>query len=80
MKVDEYLPTNPPVSVIASAAGGQEVKLWITTRDHIVRLEVLILFQRKLLTQGLVSHSDEVASARRRFQYLTGPSEIESLK
>ena len=71
---------NPPVMFRAAAAGGWENKKWTSVRDHAVRLEVLIGFQRRLLTLGLVSHSDEVALARRRFQFLTGPSGIDWLK
>ena len=72
--------TNPTVTSTASAAGGWEIKIWTALRDHTVRLEVLIGSQRRLLTRGLVAHSDEIASARRRFQFLTGPSGIEWVK
>ena len=43
-------------------------------REHVVRLQELVQSQKRLLSQGIVSHSDESASARRRFQFLTGPS------
>ena len=47
-----------------------------STRDQVVRLEELVQSHRRLLSQDLVKFSDEVASARRRFQSLTGPSGI----
>ena len=50
-------------------------------RDHVVRLQELIKSYVRLLDQGIVNHSDEAASARRRYQFLTGPSGIwETLK
>ena len=45
-------------------------------RDHVVRLQELVQSYRRLLSKGIVMFSDEVASARRRFQSLTGPSGI----
>ena len=46
------------------------------TRYHMVRLQELVQFQTRLLSQGLQTYSDEVASARRGLQYYTGPSGI----
>ena len=48
--------------------------------DHIVRLEELAKSQGRLMNSNSVTHSDEVASARRRYQFLTGPSGKEELK
>ena len=46
-----------------------------------VRLQELVQLYRRLKSQDLVIFSDEVASARRRFQFHTGPSGIdETLK
>ena len=70
----------PTVTYTASAAGGWSSNTWASIRDHTVRLEELVKSQRRLMDSGLVSRSDEVASARRRFQFLTGPSGIEKLK
>ena len=51
------------------------------TRIHMVRLRELVKFQSRLLSQGLSTYTDEVASARRGLQFYTGPSEIrETLK
>ena len=50
-------------------------------RDHVVRLQELVQSYRRLLSKGIVMFSDEVASARRRLQFHTGPSGIsETLK
>ena len=50
-------------------------------RDHVVRLQELVQSYRRLLSKGIVMFSDEVASARRRLQFNTGPSGIsETLK
>ena len=46
------------------------------TRDHVVRLQELVKSYRRLIAQDLVNFSDEAASARRRFQFNTGPSGI----
>ena len=51
-----------------------------STREHVVRLEELVQSHKRLLSQDLVKFSDEVASARRRFQSLTGPSGISDTK
>ena len=45
-------------------------------RDQVVRLQDLVQSQGRLLTQGIVNHSDEAALAPRRYQFLTGPSGI----
>ena len=51
------------------------------TRIHMVRLQELVRFQSRLLSQGLSTYTDEVASARRGLQFYTGPSGIgETLK
>ena len=68
------------VSSTASAAGGCERKSITGNSDHVVRLEELAKSQVRLINSGLVSRSDELASARRRFQSLTGPSGIDLLK
>ena len=64
----------------ASAAGGWRSKALTVTRIHLTRLEELVSFQRRLIASGLVARSDEVASARRRLQFLTGPSGLDTLK
>ena len=38
------------------------------------------LLQRRLIDSGLASRSDGIALARRRFQFLIGPSGIDNLK
>ena len=67
-------------SSTASAAGGCERKSITSNSDYIVRLEELAKSQVRLIESGLVSRNDELASARRRFQSLTGPSGIDMLK
>ena len=51
-----------------------------TTSDLIVRIEELAKSYGRLFASNLVTRSDEVASARRRYQFLTGPSGIVELK
>ena len=48
--------------------------------DHIARLEELAKSQGRLMDSNSVTRSDEVATARRRYQYITGPSGIDELK
>ena len=72
--------TKSLVRSTASAAGGWRSKALTVTRIHITRLEELVSFQRRLITSGLVAWSDKVASARRRLQYLTGPSGSDTFK
>ena len=45
-------------------------------RDHVVRLQELVQLYKRLMDQDLVMFSDEVASARRRYQFYTGPRGI----
>ena len=45
-------------------------------REQVVRLQELVQSQQRLLSQGIVLHSDESASAIRRFQFITGPSNL----
>ena len=71
---------NPLVRYTASAAGGWRSKTLTAARIQATRLEELVGFQEKLIASGLVARSDEVASARRRLQFLTGPSGMEAFK
>ena len=64
----------------ASVAGGCGIKSVTTTSDLIVRIEELANSYGRLFASNLVTRSDEVASARRRCQFLTGPSGIAELK
>ena len=57
----------PYVRYTASAAGGCGRKSVTTTSDLIVRLEELAKFHGRLMDSNLVTRSDEVASARRRY-------------
>ena len=59
----------PYVPDTASAAGGCGRKSVTTISDIIVRLEELTLCLGHLMDSGLVTRSDEVASARRRYQF-----------
>ena len=61
---------------IPSVAGGSMEEEIATTRDQSVRLQELVQFYTRLLSQGIISYSDEVTSARRGYQFLTGPSGI----
>ena len=49
---------------------------WATVRQHEMRMEEFIKHLRRLMDNGLVGKTDEVASARRRFKNLIGPSGI----
>ena len=71
---------NPYVHNTASAAGGCGRKTVTANSDHIARLEELAKSQGRLMDSNSVTRSDEVAAARRRYQYLTGPSGIDELK
>ena len=71
---------NSLVRYTASAAGGWRSKIYTAVRIQVTRLEELVRFQYKLIASGLVARSDEVASARRRLQFLTGPSGVEAFK
>ena len=64
----------------ASVAGGCGIKSVTTTSDLIVRIEELAKSYGRLFASNLVTRSDEVALARRRYQFLTGPSGIAELK
>ena len=59
----------PPVIYTASATEGWKSKVLTANRDQATRLEELANSQERLSALGLVSCSDEVASARRRFQF-----------
>ena len=71
---------NSLVRYTASAAGGWRSKIYTAVRIQVTRLEELVRFQDKLVASGLVARSDEVASARRRLQFLTGPSGVEAFR
>ena len=69
-----------PSKMLSNAAGGWRSKIYTAVRIQVIRLEELVRFQDKLIASGLVARSDEVASARRRLQFLIGPSGIEAFR
>ena len=64
----------------ASIAGRLPKLDWTTVRRHEVRVEELVKYQKELVDRGIMSPSDEVADARRRFQDLIGPTSIGKTK
>ena len=53
---------------------------WAASREKEVRLGLLVRHQRQLQREGLVARADEVASARRRYAELMGPTREEQMK
>ena len=61
-------------SSTAFGAGSSCGKEWTAARDKEVKIEEVTKYLRKLQSLGLVTRSDESASARRRYKYLVGVS------
>ena len=53
---------------------------WAAVRREETRLQCLVVFLERIHQQGLVSRTEEVASARRRFAYLVGPTSVRETK
>ena len=53
---------------------------WAAVRREETRLQCLVAFLERIHQQGLVSRTEEVASARRRFAYLVGPTSVRETK
>ena len=64
----------------ASGAGRTCGTEWTTVRQQEIRTEELVRHHRRLLELGLVERKDELASARRRFNHLTGQSGLDSMR
>ena len=67
-------------SSTASGAGNSCGSRWTAARDQEVRMEELLHFLQALVDKGLVTRNDEMASARRTLQHLTGQSGKGSLR
>ena len=67
-------------SYTAKGAGSSCGRVWTAAWEQEVKVEELVKYLRKVQSLSLLTRSDELASARRRYQYLVGVSGSGTLK